>query len=106
MMKDIVYYFYATRARASQYFDIQADLLEMNANELKNNSDLSTVGDKKSVIRRQLAIANKFRKIADFLALNANKSEREATNDIKKDSKQYKIDDVETDPTGSDGPLF
>lgn len=106
MMKDIVYYFYATRARASQYFDIQADLLEMNAEQLKDNSDLSTVGDKKSVIRRQLAIANKFRKIADFLALNANKSEREATNDIKKDSKQYKIDDVETDPTDSDGPLF
>ena len=105
MMKDIVYYFYATRVRMSNYLDIQADLLEMNANELKGNKDISTVGDKQSVIRRQLAIASKFRKLADFLAVNANKSEREATNEIKKDSKQYKIDDVETDPTG-DGPLF
>ena len=106
MMKDIVYYFYSTTARSSQYFYIQTDLLEMNANELKNNSDINTVGDKQTVIRRQLAVASKFRKLADFLAVNANKSEREATNDIKKDSKQYKIDDVETDPTGSDGPLF
>ena len=106
MLRDIVYYFYATRARVSQYFDIQADLLEMNANELKDNRDINTIGDKQSVIRRQLAIAREFRKVADFLAVNANKSEREATRDIKSDSKQYKIDDVETDPSGSDGPLF
>lgn len=105
MLRDIVYYFYATRARISQYFDIQADLLEMNANELKDNRDIKTIDDKQSVIRRQIAIARNFRKIADFLAVNANKSEREATNDIKKDSKQYKIDDIETDPNG-DGPLF
>ena len=84
MIRDIVYYFYATRARISTYFDIQADLLEMNANELKDNRDIKTIDDKQSVIRRQIAIARNFRKIADFLAVNANKSEREATNDIKK----------------------
>lgn len=108
MIRDCVYFFYATRARVSKYFDIQADLLEMNANELKNNKDIATVDNKDLVVKRQLAIAKNFRKIADTIAIEANQAERKATNEIKKDSKEYKIDDVETDPeeAPTGGPLF
>ena len=98
----MVYFFYATRARVSTYFDIQANLLEMNANTLEN-SDVETVGEKKSVIRRQLAIARMFHKLADAIAISSTKAERQATNDIKKDNSKNKIDDVETN---GDGPLF
>ena len=111
MIRDCVYFFYATRARVSKYFDIQADLLEMNANELEDNASIETVGDKNKVIKRQLAIAAAFRKIADTIAIEANKSEREATKEIKADTRRYKIDEVETDPTANNpsmggGALF
>lgn len=102
MIRDMVYFFYATRARVSEYFDIQANLLEMNANTLEN-SNTETVGEKKSVIRRQLAIARMFHKLADAIAISSTKAERQATNDIKKDNSKNKIDDVETN---GDGPLF
>jgi len=110
MLKDLVYYFYASKARVSTYLDIQADLLEMNANQLNSSSDIKTVGDKSSVVRRQLKIASAFRKLADKIAIDHNKNERTATNQIKADSKKYRIDDVNTNPdtamSSTGGPLF
>jgi hypothetical protein len=110
MIKDLVYYFYASRARVSTYLDIQADLLEMNANQLNSSSDIKTIGDKSSVVRRQLKIASGFRKLADKIAIDHNKNERAATNQIKADSRKYRIDDVNTNPdtamSSTGGPLF
>ena len=110
MLKDLVYYFYASRARVSTYLDIQADLLEMNANQLNSSSDIRTIGDKSSVVRRQLKIASAIRKIADKIAIDHNKNERAATNQIKADSRKYRIDDVNTNPdtamSSTGGPLF
>lgn len=103
MLKDIVYFFYAARLRISQYFDVQAGLLEMNAQMLKD-SDAETVGDKNRVIGRQLAIAARFHKIADAIAIDSNNAEKNATSDIKNDNKKYKMDDV--DNNDDDGALF
>ena len=107
LVKDLVYYFFAARQRVSVYFDIQADLLEMNANELKDNPNITTDADRKSVIRKQLQVARTFRQIADKLAVEAKTAENKADKEIKKDNKKYRIDDVETNPSEvSDGPLF
>ena len=105
MIKDLVYFYYSARARVSQYFDIQAKLLEMNAQELKDNPDIQTVDDRKSVISRQLSIARNFHDLANFIGVDAKTSEVKATKEIKNDSRKYKIDDVETNPA-TDGPLF
>ena len=107
LVKDLVYYFFAARQRVSVYFDIQADLLEMNANELKDNPNITTDADRKSVIRKQLQVARTFRQISDKLAVEAKTAENKADKEIKKDNKKYRIDDVETNPAdASDGPLF
>lgn len=105
IIKDLVYFYYATKARVSQYFDLQAKLLEMNANELRDNPDIKTIDDKESVIRKQLAIAKRFHEISNYLVVDAKGSEVEATKEIKKDKQRYKIDEVE--PSAADnGPLF
>lgn len=105
MIKDLVYFYYSARARVSQYFDLQAKLLEMNAQELKDNPDIQTVDDRKSVINRQLSIAKNFHDLANFIGVDAKTTEVKATKEIKNDSKKYKIDDVESNPS-TDGPLF
>lgn len=107
LIRDLVYFFFAARARLSSYFDLQAELLEMNAQELKDNPDIKTEDDRKSVIRRQLKIASVFRKLANAIEVEAKTNERTATNNIKRDSKKYKIDDVDSQPdAGSGDPLF
>ena len=108
LIRDLVYFAYATRARMSTYFDIQADFLEMNATELQDNPDIKTEDDKKKVINRQLAVARMFHKLANTISVEAKDAEIKATKNIKDDTKKYRIDEVNTDPSSSeaDGPLF
>ena len=107
IIRDLVYFFFAAKERVSTYFDIQADLLEMNANELRDNPSIKTEDDRKSVIRKQLAIAASFRKLSNALAVKAKQAENKADRDIKTDDRKARIDDVETSPAETDGgPLF
>ena len=84
MVKDLVYFFFASRARLSNYLEIQGKLLEMNAKELEDG-DIETIDDKKAVINRQMTIANNFYKLANFIAVDNKSAEVKANNDIKKD---------------------
>lgn len=104
-LRDLVYFFYAARVRASSYFDLQANLLEMNAKDLSEDN-YETVGDRDKVIRRQLAIARMFTKLADKIAIEGKESEIKASKDIKADKAEYKLDDVNTNPAVGDEPLF
>lgn len=108
LLRDLVYFFFATRTRVSTYLDIQADLLEMNANELSSNSSIRTEKDKDTVIKRQLAISRMFHTAADKIAVECKSAEVQATKEIKNDSRKYRLDDVNTNPANddSDGSLF
>lgn len=103
MLNDIAYFFYATRVNVSQYFELQSNLLKMNVETLKN-SDIETVSDKQRVINRQLAIAERFHKIADFIAFDNVEADRKATEGIKKENRNYKIDEVIDDD--NEGSIF
>ena len=107
-LRQMSYFFYATRVRISTYFDAQADLLEMNAKELKSNSHLNTEDDKNKVIARQLKIAELFHATADKIAIDSRGAEIEATKTMKEEDKKYKMDEVNSNPASIDtgGPLF
>lgn len=107
-LKQMVYFFYASRVRMSTYLDAQADLLEMNANELNSNNSIQTVDDKKRVIARQLKIAKLFHDTANKIAIEDRDAENQATRDLKEDTKKFKMDEVNSNPanTVADGPLF
>ena len=107
-LKQMVYFFYASRVRMSTYLDAQADLLEMNANELNNNPNIVTVDDKNRVINRQLKIAKLFHATANKIAIEDRNAENKATADLKEDNKRFKMDEVNANPANStiDGPLF
>ena len=65
-----------------------------------------TVGNKNKVIKRQLAIASMFHKVADKIAIDAKSSDTKASREIKADTKKYRLDSVNTNPTDAEGPLF
>lgn len=108
-LKQLTYFFYSTRVRVSSYFDAQADLLEMNASELKSNKVITTVSDKNTVISRQLKIAELFHKVADKISIDTKQAEIKATNDLKSDNQKFKMDQVESNPANIGAvsePLF
>lgn len=93
IIRELVFFFFYTRTRVSDYFDLQADLLEMNAQNIRT-TDLNTVDDKNKVVKKQLKIAEFFRELANKIAINNKSSEVRATKDIVNSSKKMKIDDV------------
>jgi hypothetical protein len=80
----------------SEYFEVQAKLVQFNAEQLKYRW---TKSDKelKKVYDKQMKIADKFKKISDFFAVKMNKAEKEAKEQIKADnSVKYKASDLDT----------
>ena len=98
-LKQLVYFFYSSRLRVSTYLDAQADLLEMNAAELKSNNLINTESNKQQVIARQLKIADLFHRTADQIAFDSKESEMKATKAIKADKQSIKMDQVESNPS-------
>ncbi len=92
-IRELIYFFYYARQSISDYFAIQADLLQMNASNLDNTMD-ADAEDIKRTYEKQNRIADKFRKISNFMSVKLKKSEAEAEKNINADEKKYDIDDV------------
>lgn len=93
ILRELIFFFYYTRVRVSDYFDVQADLLQMNA------YNLETVGkndaEKKKIAKKQMKIVDLFRKISNTIGIDNKNAEVKATKEIVQKSKEkYKYSDV------------
>lgn len=104
-IRELIYFFYYARQSISDYFAIQADLLQMNASNLDRSmdSDEETI---KRTYEKQNNIADKFRKISNFMNVKLKKSEKEAERNINIDEKKYDIDDISNLNDDFDGDLL
>lgn len=93
IMRELIFFFYNTRQSVSDYFAIQADLLQMNAENIRYNSSKSS-DEKKKIRQKQLKVVNSFRKISNVLAIKSKKAEKDAAKDINSIQKKYKIKDI------------
>lgn len=94
ILKELVFYFYYTKMRVSEFFDLQADLLQMNAYNVENNSTVDAK-KKEKIVANQLKISGFFRNMANKFAINSKKAEVEATREIEKQNKAIKIDELD-----------
>lgn len=95
ILRELIYFYYASKVRVSDYFAIQADLLQMNAYSLDKNKLGKSEAEVKRIVARQMAVVDSFRKISEFVKIDCKKSEAEATKEIVKDSKmRYKANEV------------
>lgn len=98
ILRELVFFFYNTRQNVSDYFAIQADLLQMNAENIRYNTTKSAE-EKKKIKAKQLKVVDSFRKISNVLAIKSKKAENAALKDEKNIEKKYKIKDlVDTKP--------
>lgn len=115
LVQELVYFFFLFRQELSDYFAAEADLLLMNAANIESltndETDLSKE-DRKKIGQKQKKIADKFRKWSNFFNVELKKAEKKASQDVMKDVKSYKIDDVmdtkpdSYNPSSTDGGLF
>ena len=93
IMRELIFFFYHTRVRISDYFDIQADLLQMNAYNLEMQGKQDE--EKMKIAKKQMKVVDMFRKISNKISIDNKGSEVKATKDLANTSKEkYKYSDV------------
>ena len=97
ILQELVYFYFYSIQSISDYFGIQADLLQLNAANVVYRDDLTTE-QKDKIVKKQNKIVDIFRKISNVFAIDMKSTEKKATKEIAKDNKEkLKKQDVYTD---------
>lgn len=106
IIRELIFFFYYSRTRISDYFDMQSDLLTMNAYNVKNNTTMDKYKRDK-IAKKQLSIAKRFRTIANKVQVTSKKAEIDTTKEIQKETKKVKTDElIDTVPDSASSVLF
>ena len=102
ILQELVFFAYHAKQNVSDYFAIQADLLQSNANTLQYKE--LDADKRKEVFSKQNKIADRFRKISNALAIKTKRAEVETGKSIKDSSKKYTTAElVDTKPDSVTG---
>lgn len=110
ILRELVFLLYYTRTQISDFFEIQAELLQMNAYNVEANKSLDS-SDRKEIARKQRDIADKFLSVSNFVRIDAKQSDVKASRELEANKKKYKVDevinqDIDDDPSISTSSLF
>lgn len=107
ILRELIFFFYYSRTRVSDYFDIQADLLQMNAYNLQSNSTLNKA-EREKIVKKQMKIVELFRKISNKVAIDTKQCEVKATKDIIQSNKEKArtTDLMDSVPDSASSALF
>ena len=94
IIRGIVYMFYSSRQKISDYYTTQAELLEMNAYQLQYNNTID-VDRKKKIFDKQMKIANKFRNKANKYNVDYTPSKNAAADLSNREARDYTINDLD-----------
>lgn len=108
VIRELIFLFYYYRVRISEFFDVQADMLQINAYNVENNRLDLTKEEKKKISTKQMKVAERFRSIAQKIEVSGKTAEKEAVKEAKKEAnKKYKADEVmEELPDSASSALF
>ena len=96
ILHELVSILYCSKQSISEYFELQAKVVQFNAEQLKYDYTKSE-GEIKKIYDKQMKIAEKFRKISDKFAVKMNKADSDAKKMVQQDKTQkYKAEDLNT----------
>lgn len=107
LIRELIFFFYYARAKASDYFDAQSSLLLINAYNIENNLTRDEK-NKKQIADKQRKVADAFKKISNTLKVNLKTGEKKAVEETNKlDKQKYKYGEVlDSIPDSSNSVLF
>lgn len=104
LFRRVAFFILKTRMDTSDWFELQANYLQINAENLKYRDDPKGEDHKKKVYNNQIRWVDRFRKIANKLAITDSKARKETQdNDNRESNEEY--DDYGYNDN-SDGGLF
>ena len=111
LIRECIYFFYYSRVKLTDYFTIQADLIQMNisnleSRELYRNGRIIDDKEKVKIVSKQKSILDALRKMADFFRIKTKKAENDMERSIDSENRKYKIDDMINTVPDSASSLF
>lgn len=107
ILREVIFLFYYNRVRISEYFDMQADMLQINAYNVEHSRPDLTNEQKKSISTKQMKIAERFRRISSRISIEVKQSEVKATKELTKENKKYQTKEVLDElPDSASSALF
>lgn len=98
-IRNAIYTFYNLKLKISDYFEVQAKLIEANATELENSSADDDAKMRKAA-EKQRKIAEFFRKVSNAFNIDKAKADKQTKQDIEDDEKEKKK--IGKDDNGND----
>lgn len=93
LFRKVAFFVLKTRMDISDWFEIQANYLQINAENLKYRDDPKGDDHKKKVYDAQMKWVDRFKKIANKLALTDSKARKEADDNDRNESHHYEDDE-------------
>lgn len=97
LLQNLVYYFYQSRQNVSDYFAIQAELVQMNAYKVQYSTTMAA-DQRKEVYSKQMKIADRFKKVSNVFAIDYNKSKKSAMDLAAQEKKKFTTSDLGMSP--------
>lgn len=97
LIRKLVFWWLSTSMKVSDWFEIQATYLQINAENLKYRDDRKDSDDhRKKVYGKQMWLVDKFKKLANFFALKDSKATKETEEEERRNRNQrYEDDDYD-----------
>lgn len=93
LFRKVAFFVLKTRMDISDWFEIQANYLQINAENLKYRDDPKGDDHKKKVYDAQMKWVDRFKKIANKLALTDSKARKETNDNDRNESHHYEDDE-------------
>ena len=95
LLHELISLLYCARQDVADYFEVQAKVVQFNAEQLKYDYTKSE-GEIKKIYDKQIKISDLFKKISNKLSVKMNKADNDAKALIKKDkAEKFKAEDLE-----------
>ncbi len=110
ILHELTNFFFCTKQSISEYYELQAKVVQFNAEQLKYDYTKSEAEVKK-IYDKQMKIVAKFKKLSDKWAVKSTKSDNDARRMTQSEkSQKYNADDLEDRmndvPSMSDSSIF
>jgi len=105
LMRELIFYFYYSRLKISDYLKTQALFLEINKNNVSMNASLQPK-DKKQILERQQIIIRNLQSLSDKIRVNDTTTSNHSYKDMNIENKEWTLGNVKTQSASIDGNGF
>jgi len=105
LMRELIFYFYYSRLKLSDYLKTQAIFLEINKNNIMMNSSIPGK-DKKTILDRQHKTIILLRNLSDKIRVNDVTALSHSVKDLNSENKGWTLDKISTQSASVDGEGF